>query len=479
MTTQPNSRNGAFPNVGNPAPSSTRPVASENDPIEQHVEHPGAEALRLRLRQAVSAGLAERIKDDEQAGRPPLDHVARRNLAEKLATDEADAYAAEQLANPHNGSGLVPDALERRVIASVLDEVFGMGGLQPLLANPDIENVNVNGCDQVFVRYSDGRRAQLPPVAATDAELVDLVRSLAARTGVEERRFDRGSPGVSLELPDGSRLFAVMAVTGRPTIAIRRHRYQHVTLARLRELGTIDAGLESLLGAIVRARLNVLICGGTAIGKTTMLRGLASAIPPQERLITIEDAFELGLDRDPQHPDVIAMQAREANVEGEGAISQAELVRWALRMSPDRVIVGEVRGPEVVPMCNAMSQGNDGSMATLHASTSRGAFTKLASYAAQATERLPLEATNLLVASALHFVVHLAEARDDRTRVVSSIREVVDADDKQVISNEVYRPGPDGRAIPGVPLRADTVERLAEAGFDPELFERSDGWWRP
>ncbi len=441
-------------------------------------EHPGAAALRDKVRQAVSAGLAERIRADEQAGRPSLGHQDRRDMAEKLAAEAADEHAAAELANPSE-AGLIPDEVERRVIALVLDEVFGMGGLQPLLADPDIENVNINGCDQVFVRYADGRRAQLPPVATSDAELIDLVRSLAARSGVEERRFDRGSPGVSVELPDGSRMFAVMAVTGRPAVAIRRHRFQHVTLSGLRELGTIDAGLEELLGAMVRARLNILVCGGTAIGKTTMLRGLASAIPPEERLITVEDAFELALDRDPQHPDVVALQAREANVEGEGAISQTDLVRWALRMSPDRVVVGEVRGPEVVPMCNAMSQGNDGSMATLHASTSQGAFTKLASYAAQGVERLPLEATNLLVASALHVVVHLAEARDDKTRVVSSIREVVDADDKQVISNEVYRPGPDARAVPGVPLRTETVDRLVEVGFDPDCSGRAVGGWQP
>lgn len=461
--------------AGPPTPlSPAAPDPSYGDPGQ---EHPGAAALRARLRRAVSEGLAERIRDDEQAGRPALDYQGRRHLAERLAADEADAYATDELAKP-TGAGLVPDEVERRVIASVLDEIFGMGGLQPLLANEEIENINVNGCDRVFVRYANGERAQMPPVAASDDELIDLVRSLAARSGVEERRFDRGSPGVSVELPDGSRMFAVMAVTGRPSVSIRRHRFQRVTLARLRQLGTIDAGLEALLGALVRARYNVLIVGGTAIGKTTMLRGLASAIPPTERLITIEDNFELGLDRDPQHPDTVALQAREANVEGLGAISQAELVRWALRMSPDRVIVGEVRGAELVPMANAMSQGNDGSMATLHASTSRGAFTKLATYAAQSPERLSLEATNLLIASALHFVVHLAEARDDKTRVVSSIREVVGADEKQIISNEVYRPGPDGRAVPGVPLRTETVERLTEAGFDPQLLERSEGWWR-
>src|SRR5207248_5099293 len=204
--------------------------------------------------------------------------------------------------------------------------------------------------------------------------------------------------------------------------------------------------------------------GGTGAGKTTLLRALASEMDSMERIVTIEDAFELGLELDPDiHADVTAFQAREANVEGAGAISQAELVRWGLRMSPDRVIVGEIRGPEVVPMCNAMSQGNDGSMATLHASSSRGAFTKLATYAIQAPERLPLEATNLLVAGALDFVLYLALDAQGH-RVVSSIREVVDADGQQVVSNEVFRPSADGRAVPGVPLRAETLDQLVAVG---------------
>jgi len=149
-------------------------------------------------------------------------------------------------------------------------------------------------------------------------------------------------------------------------------------------------------------------------------------------------------------------------------------------MSPDRVIVGEVRGPEVIPLTNAMSMGNDGSMGTLHASSSCGAFLKLAAYAVQGPERLPVEATNLLVASALHFVVHLDKPRDDPSkRVVSSVREVVDADDRQIVSNEVWRPGPDLRAVPNAPLRTDTLTLLVEAGYDPGLTERRDGWWRP
>ncbi|GAA5169071.1 MULTISPECIES: CpaF family protein [Amycolatopsis] len=440
-------------------------------------EHPAAAALREQVRRAVSAGLTQRIRDDETANRPPMDYRGRRALAERLAADAANAYAAYQLAHP-GGPGLLSDEDEAKLLTAVLDDMFGFGGLEPLLADERIENINVNGCDNVFVRYSDGERVRVGPVAASDSELVDLVRSIAARASVEERRFDRGSPAVSVQLPDGSRLFAVMAVTGRPSISIRRHRHRTITLARLRELGTIDAALESLLGAVVRARLNVLICGGTSIGKTTMLRALASEIPPHERLVTIEDVLELGLDQDPAHPDVVAMQSRQPNIEGRGGISQAELVRWALRMSPDRVIVGEVRGPEVVPMCLAMSQGNDGSMGTLHASDTRVAFHRLASYAAQSAEKLSVEATNRLVASSVHLVLHLAEARDDRTRVVSSIREVVDADGQAVITNEIFRPGLDGRAVPGVPLRTATTERLIEAGFEPRFLERADGWWR-
>ncbi|MEV0220732.1 ATPase, T2SS/T4P/T4SS family [Streptomyces sp. NPDC050704] len=400
----------------------------------------------------------------------------RRARVEKILSDVAEEHAQEML---HHGQSVVAPDVEQFVIASVVNEVLGLGGLEPLLSDPQIENINVNG-SRVFVRYADGRRRQLPPVVASDADLVQLIRHLAARSGIEERRFDRGSPGVNFQLPGGERAFAVMAVTARPSLSIRRHRFQRATLAELRENGTIDPELETLLGAMVRARKNILVTGGTVMGKTTMLRALASQIPAWERLITIEDVYELGLGSDAEaHPDVVAMQAREANIEGKAAISQAELVRWALRMSPDRVIVGEVRGPEVIPMCNAMSQGNDGSMGTLHSSSSRGAFTKLAAYAVQGPERLPLEATNLLVASALDFVVHLDRPRGDNgKRVVSSIREVVDADDKQIVSNEVFRPGPDVRAVPGVPLRTETLEDLTAAGYDPDEAERTQGRWK-
>ncbi|MCP2335226.1 CpaF family protein [Actinomadura rupiterrae] len=399
-----------------------------------------------------------------------LDARARIQTGQRLIAEVLDGYAAHAL---RAGQAPLAEDAEQRVATAVFNSLFALGGFQPLLEDETIENINANGCDNVWVRYADGTRAQVPPVARSDADLIDLLRTIAARTGIEERRFDRGVPRLSVQLPDGSRLFAVMAVSARPAVAIRRHRYLTVTLRDLQLQGSLDRRLAAFLAALVRSRKNVLICGGTSIGKTTLLRALAAEISPAERLVTIEDAYELALDRDiDAHPDVVALQAREANVEGEGEISMAELVRWALRMSPDRVIVGEARGAEVVPMLNAMSQGNDGSMATVHASSSRGAFARLATYAAQAAERLPIEATAMLVGGAVHFVVHL-DAAPDGTRVVSSVLEVTGADGRHVTANEVFRPGPDRRAVPGVPVRAETLQELEAVELDTR------DWWTP
>jgi pilus assembly protein CpaF len=418
---------------------------------------------------AFDPGLARRLRADvasRMALQPAtIRPAATSDRAETARRAIAEALDAERRAALNAGRAPLSEAEEQAAAQAVFAGLLGLGGFQQYLDDETVETVNANGCDQVFVQRTGGERVRVPPVADSDEELVELVRAVAARTGMEERRFDRGSPRASVALDGGGRLFAVMGVTGRPCVSIRRDRLAAAGLRDLVRNGTLDRDLADFLAAVVRARKNIVISGGTSSGKTTLMRALASAIAPHERIITIEDSTELQLDRDTTaHPDVVAMQAREPNTEGEGEVALGELVRWALRMTPDRVIVGEVRGSELIPMLNAMSQGNDGSMTTIHASSSRGAMLKMAAYAAQSPEHLTLEDTNLLIASAVHFVIQLAWDNRGR-RCVSSIREVTDADGRQVVSNEVYRPGPDRRAVPSVPVRADTMEELVLAGY--------------
>ncbi|CAO5240101.1 pilus assembly protein CpaF [Frankia sp. AgKG'84/4] len=416
---------------------------------------PGLSGLIGVIRERVAVELSAVVRDGQVgAGWPVADQraFAAGLVADMLRTNAEQALTA--------GRSMLSATEEEQVGRTVLDGLFALGGLQPLLDDPRIENINCNGCDVVWVRYADGQRLRMPPVAASDEDLIELVRTVAARSGMEERRFDRASPRLNMQLPDGSRLFAAMAVTVRPVVSIRRHRYPRVSLDQLVEVGTITAGLREFLRGLVLARRNILVAGETGVGKTTLIRALAADVPADDRIVTIEDSLELGLDRDGLHDDVVAMQAREANQEGAGEIGLAELVRWALRMSPDRVIVGEVRGGEVVPMLMAMSQGTDGSLATIHASSSAGVFAKIAAYAAMA-DGLAMEATNLLTAAAVHIVIHMTVAQG--RRVVGSVREVTGADGLMVTSNEVWRPGPDGAAVPGAPLRAQTAADIDAA----------------
>jgi Flp pilus assembly CpaF family ATPase len=263
-----------------------------------------------------------------------------------------------------------------------------------------------------------------------------------------------------------------MAVTGRPVVTIRRHDF---TISRLPELigrGTVDPDLADFLEAAVKAKQNIIVAGGTGTGKTTLLRCLINEIPPHERLITIEDSLELGLEHfEDLHPDYESLEAREANTEGVGAFTLAELVRAGLRMDPQRVIVGEVRGAEVLPMLLAMSQGNDGSMCSIHADSSKGVFGRLAMYAAMTRERLTPTVTNLLVAQAVDLVVHLGWVGG--TRRVTSVREITGSiEGGQIASNELWRPGPGGAAVPNVPPSESTSEALAAAGFDTRRLAR-------
>ncbi len=380
-------------------------------------------------------------------------------------------------------TGYTPSAVrdDAMVRESATDLILGMDGVLTLLDDPEVEAVHVNGCDRVFVRYAGGARAQMPPVASTDAEVEKMVRCLAIESGSYVHDSAGRSPTIGLRLTDGSRLFAVMAGTPdeRPLLSIQRRRHRSADLPLLRTLGMLDTTLCDLMRALVRARQNVLITGPAMAGKTTLLRALTSAVDSSERLVVIEDVPELDLEHDPTlHPDAIMLRTRDAGGDGTGGVSQADLLHWAPRLLPDRLIIGELGGVDVVAACNAMSEGNDGSMATLRASSSRTAFIRLAGHAVRDPERLPQEAANLLIASAVHFVVHLARATDG-TRVVSSVHEVIGADERRVMSTEIYRPGPDRRAIPNSPPSPSTLEDLQINGFDPGAFAHGIGGSTP
>ena len=430
--------------------------------------------LVQRIRATVAAELTRRSRTAEIDGGRRLSPDDERLLARQLVNAELEQLAQDAITT---GTPVLSDDAEQEIARAVFDRIFQLGRLQPLLEDQRISNIIANGYDRVFVEYADGTKVPGPAIAESDDDLIDTLREIGRRYGLSEREFNPGRPSLNLQLPDGSRLFAVAWVCDRPSVAIRRHRFMKVTLDDLVRLGALDAGIKELLAAAVRAKRQIIVAGATGAGKTTMLRALAAEIPSDERIVTIETELELGLDRFPElHPDVVALEAREANVEGVGLVTAADLVRMSLRMNPDRVIVGEVRGDEVIPMLNAMSQGNDGSMCTIHADSSGTVFNKLGLYAMQAPERLSLEATNQLASSAIDLVVFIAKSRNGRH--VASIRQVVGADGRQVITNELYTPGPDGRAVPSSPLPHDLADDLAANGYDLRWHEQAAGWWQ-
>jgi pilus assembly protein CpaF len=420
-----------------------------------------------RLRSQVGDRLAEQRRLDATAGMPPMTAEDERQFARALIAQVLEDHARNEIT-----AGRAPSNAqeEEELAAAIHAALFGVGRLQPLLEDQEIENIDINGCDRVFLGYADGREVLGEPAAENDDELVDLIQALAAYSGLSSRPFDTANPQLDLRLPDGSRLSAVMDVTLRPAVSIRRARMGKVFLSDLVGNGTLLPEAAAFLAATTAARKNIMIAGATNAGKTTLLRAIANQIPPSERLITVERALELGLDQFPElHPNVVAFEERLPNMEGQGAISMAELVRRSLRMNPSRVIVGEVLGDEIVTMLNAMTQGNDGSLSTIHANSSLEVFNRISTYAIQATERLPVEATHMLIAGAIDFVVFI-EKRNEYSRggrlrrFINSIREVTGIDGR-VLSSEVFSPGPDGRAVPHAPVSC--MAELAEHGYDP------------
>jgi pilus assembly protein CpaF len=437
----------------------------------------GPEVVR-RLAEDVAGRLAETESQNGNGhgnGRGRGDAVAREALAAKLLNDALDGFARDRITN---GQEPLTSGEEDELAERVRAQLFGLAELERLVRDDSVENVLCNGWDVIWRRHADGTKERVAPITDGESALTELLRQAAATQGRTERRFDVGQPWVSFRLSDGSRLTAVREVSGRTVFALRRHRHSDVNVAELLRLGTVSELLASLLTAAVRSRRNLLIVGGTDAGKTTLLRALINEIPSGERLVTVEDALELQLSRHPdRHPDVVELECRETNIEGEGAVTMRDLTRLALRLSPDRVIVGEARGPEILDMFQAMSQGNDGSMGTLHARSTGDAFVQIMRYALKAPEHLTPEAVAVDIAASLDLVVHIAKLNDGR-RAVSSVREVVGYEGAMVLSNEVLAPDSVGRAVPtGRPFQEPTLDALVDAGFEPALFDVPSGGW--
>lgn len=308
---------------------------------------------------------------------------------------------------------ILPAAVRAEVVSAVVDEALGLGPLEPLLRDPAVGEIMVCGPHAVFVER-EGRLAPTSARFADDAHLLHVIDRILAPLG---RRVDEASPMVDARLPDGSRVNAVippLAIDGA-ALTIRRFGGGPLGADDLVRLGTLDAATLDLLTLGVRARRNVLVTGGTGSGKTTTLAALAALIPPRERLITIEDAAELRI----ALPHVVRLESRPPSLEGAGAVSIRALVRNALRMRPDRMIVGEVRGAEALDMLTAMTTGHEGSLSTLHASSPADALRRLQTLALMGDVDLPFRAVADQVASAIDLVVHQARLPDGRRRIVA------------------------------------------------------------
>jgi pilus assembly protein CpaF len=403
--------------------------------------------------------------------------LTRLNL-EKLATSERKTVEGEirALVSTLIAETGIPLSVSERdaILGDVLDEVFGFGPLEPLLRDKTISDILVNTYKQVFVERR-GKLEAVPAAFQDDQHLLRVIDRIVSGVG---RRIDDSSPMVDARLPDGSRVNAIippLAVDG-PLLSIRRFPSDRLRAEDLVGFKAITTPMLEFLRHCVNLKLNVLVSGGTGAGKTTLLNVLSSFISDRERIVTVEDAAELQL----QQPHVARLETRPANVEGKGAVRQRQLVVNCLRMRPDRIIVGEVRGEEALDMLQAMNTGHDGSLTTIHANTPRDALGRLETMIAMANVNLPDKAMRQQVVSAIQIVVQQARMSDG-TRKVTSISEITGMEGDIITMQEIFKfektgIGPDGKVqgrFMATGVRPKVCERLKTAGvtLPPDMFE--------
>jgi pilus assembly protein CpaF len=429
-------------------------VLVPNKPAPPPVDLRGREELKERIRTALMARI-----DSSVAGRIPRDTL--RVEVAKLVSEIATEQRVE-----------LNEIEENALAAELTDDMIGLGPLEPFLADDDITDILANGPFSVYVE----RHGKLERTNARfrDADhLVSIAQRIAGAVG---RRIDDSSPMVDARLADGSRVNIVLPplVLNGGTISIRKFPKRGITLDAMVRIESLSSDVARLLRIAARSRLNILISGGTGSGKTTLLNAVSRYIDADERVITIEDAAELRL----QQPHVVQMETRPPNIEGAGHIPQRELVRNALRMRPDRIIVGEVRGAEAFDMLQAMNTGHDGSMSTVHANSPRDALFRLENMVMMANLNLPLGAVRMQIASAVNLVVHIERMRDG-VRRVQYIAEIAGMEGDIITLRDLFmfqhrgerRDGRIEGEFQSTRMRPDFVTRAAHYNLDKELLD--------
>jgi len=376
---------------------------------------------------------------------PKQTHAEVVRLAKEiLATEETPLSMAER----------------EQLIEEVRHELFGLGPLELLLADPTISDILVNSPHKIFIER--GGRLERANVSFNDNEhVIRVIERIVSSIG---RRIDESSPMVDARLSDGSRVNAVIppvALDG-PVLSIRRFGKEPLRMNALIEKGTLTPEIAEMFKMCVRARLNVLISGGTGAGKTTLLNALSAFIPEDERIVTIEDSAELIL----QQPHVVRMETRPNNIEGRGEITQRDLVKNALRMRPDRIVIGEVRGGEAIDMLQAMNTGHDGSLTTIHANSPRDSLSRIETMIQMSGLRLSERATRQQIASAINLVIQIARLSDGARRI-TSISEITGTKRKEIVMQEIYR-----YERLGIDGDGRVIGRFGPTGVSPRFTER-------
>jgi pilus assembly protein CpaF len=400
--------------------------------------------LRTRIHQACVAALGADLFSPERSP-DQQERLDLATVAEELASDSMPLSREER----------------RRLERSIADDLLGYGPLQPLLDDESVTEIMVNGPNVVFVERN-GRIERADAAFAGEGHLMRIIDKIVSQVG---RRVDEASPMVDARLPDGSRINAIippLALCG-PTLTIRKFSRRPYGLVDLVRFGTVTEPAAEFLAACVRGKLNMLVSGGTGVGKTTLLNALSAYIPETERIITIEDSAELQL----QQRHVIPLESRPPNVEGRGEVRIRELVRNALRMRPDRLIVGEVRGAETLDMLQAMNTGHEGSLTTIHANSPRDALARLETLVLMAGLDLPLRAIREQLASAFDLVVQVTRLVDGSRRI-THITEIVGLESEIVTLQDLF-------ALPkriGPAPHDELVGRLESTGIAPRFIEK-------